>query len=303
MFEGMGRPWDGEFLLSDELCVSLIETQFSRLAPVRLQTRMRGWDNECLLMAPGNLVFRFPRRQVAVPLLETELRVLPLLAPRLPIAIPNVRYVGQPSDAHPRPFGGFDFIEGTPASELGPSFDGARLSIPLARFLRALHAIAPMHLGLPMDSFAKGDAATQRKTIAQRLVSLEGQLPAQLCERINFYSAFPKTQPHQESVPVHGDLYRRHLVLDSSGDLEGVIDWGDLHLGNPATDLSIVYSAVPPHGRTEFWRHYGPVAGPLRELARLRAISHSLSLLWYALDTKELPLRNSSLDSLNISVS
>ena len=44
-----------------------------------------GWDNTAYLVN-GEWVFRFPRRTIAVPLLEAEGRVLPKLAPRLPLS-------------------------------------------------------------------------------------------------------------------------------------------------------------------------------------------------------------------------
>ena len=45
---------------------------------------------------------------------------------------------------------------------------------------------------------------------------------------------------------VHGDLYARHLLLDETRLPSGVIDWGDVHLGDPALDLSVAISFLPP---------------------------------------------------------
>jgi aminoglycoside phosphotransferase (APT) family kinase protein len=49
------------------------------------------------------LVVRLPRRQAAVPLIESEQRWLPELAPRLPLAIPTPVRVGRPSERFPWP--------------------------------------------------------------------------------------------------------------------------------------------------------------------------------------------------------
>ena len=51
---------------------------------------------------------------------------------------------------------------------------------------------------------------------------------------------------------VHGDLYARHLLLDDHKKLCGVIDWGDVHLGDRALDLSIAYSFLPAEARLCF---------------------------------------------------
>ena len=39
-------------------------------------------------------------------------------------------------------------------------------------------------------------------------------------------------------VLVHGDFYSRHVLVDETGGMAGVIDFGDLHVGHPAVDLS-----------------------------------------------------------------
>jgi aminoglycoside phosphotransferase (APT) family kinase protein len=35
----------------------------------------------------------------------------------------------------------------------------------------------------------------------------------------------------------HGDLHVRHLLVDEAGALAGVIDWGEVCRGHPASEL------------------------------------------------------------------
>ena len=56
---------------------------------------------------------------------------------------------------------------------------------------------------------------------------------------------------------VHGDLYVRHLIVGDDARLLGIIDWGDLHLGDRASDLAIVFTVLPPAARAHFFATYG----------------------------------------------
>ena len=71
----MERPWTAEHTVDEALARSLVETQFPDLAPARLTPLGVGWDNT-VYDVDGRWVFRFPRRAIAVPLLETELSPL-----------------------------------------------------------------------------------------------------------------------------------------------------------------------------------------------------------------------------------
>src|ERR1043165_9212374 len=79
----MGQAWDAERVVDAVAASELIERQFPALAPARVEPLGAGWDNPAFT-GNGDFVFRSPRRQVAVPFLEAECRILPGLARRLP---------------------------------------------------------------------------------------------------------------------------------------------------------------------------------------------------------------------------
>jgi aminoglycoside phosphotransferase (APT) family kinase protein len=82
---------------------------------------------------------------------------------------------------------------------------------------------------------------------------------------------------------VHGDLYARHLLLDQRNRLCGVIDWGDVHYGLPAVDLSVVHMMVPVPFHDAFFEAYGPVDERAWRFARYRARHHASFALESAL--------------------
>ena len=109
-----------------------------------------GWDNS-VWVVDERYAFRFPRRAVAIPLLEREVSALPKLAPLLPLPVPRPAFVGKPADGYPWPFFGAELIPGVEAG-VAELDDEARLEIALelAAFLRALHA-ARLVTELPHD--------------------------------------------------------------------------------------------------------------------------------------------------------
>jgi aminoglycoside phosphotransferase (APT) family kinase protein len=60
-----------------------------------------------------------------------------------------------------------------------------------------------------------------------------------------------------------------------------VIDWGDIHLGDPAGDLAIAPGFLPPTAHAPFRQAYGLVDADTWQVARLRALWHSLTVLVY----------------------
>jgi aminoglycoside phosphotransferase (APT) family kinase protein len=93
----MSREWDADVEITLEAAARLIERQFPVLAPARLETLGAAWDNTDYLVNE-RFVFRFPRRRVAARLIEREARLMPLLAPHLPLPVPVPAFVRVPDD-------------------------------------------------------------------------------------------------------------------------------------------------------------------------------------------------------------
>jgi len=169
------KPWLAEVEVTHERAAALIESQCPALAPVTLSLMGAGWDNTAYLVN-GEWVFRFPRRTIAVPLLETEGRVLPALAPRLPCPIPTPVWFGRPDAGYKWPFLGYRRLEGHVASDMDLD-DAARaaLALPVARFLRALHDVPLAETqawGVPPDAFGYLDGARLERLARPALADL-----------------------------------------------------------------------------------------------------------------------------------
>jgi aminoglycoside phosphotransferase (APT) family kinase protein len=292
----MNRPWDADVELSPDRGACLIERQFPALAPAGLAPLGAGWDNVAFLVN-GRLVFRFPRRQIAADLIQREIRVLPLLAPHLPLPIPAPAFAGTPDAGYPYPFAGYELIPGTTACRSTWSgAERASSAVPLARFLAALHTI-PIDAGTrawgPTDDIERANLMKRARGMRERLRALAPDLGGidagallDLVDRL-------ATTPAREEPPcwVHGDLYARHLLVDDARRPCGVIDWGDVHLGDPALDLSIAFSFLPPAARAAFREAYGPVDDATWDRARFRALHYGALLTDYGAEVGDDAIR------------
>ena len=288
--------WAAEREVDLDLARRLIAGQFESVAARSIQQLGEGWDNRAFLV-DGTWVFRFPRREVAAELIATESRVLPTIAGALPVPIPCPVWIGRPAEGYPWPFHGYRHLRGRSSCHLLVSDAVTEaLVAPLAAFLRRLHSLPTGTLDAPFDTWRRTDIPHRQEQSRDRLRRHGAMIPSReaLTAIIEDASSIALEDPPRL---VHGDLYSRHL-LAHHGQLTGVIDWGDLHVGQPALDLSIAFSFVPPGLRRLFWREYGEVSPAERSMARFRAAYHTLTLLDSALDRGDQDLVASALASI-----
>jgi aminoglycoside phosphotransferase (APT) family kinase protein len=83
----VNEPWCPEHVVDADLAREMVEARFPQLMPARVEPLGAGWDSTAYLVNEV-WVFRFPRRSVAVSCLEQETRLLPSVAPRVPLPVP-----------------------------------------------------------------------------------------------------------------------------------------------------------------------------------------------------------------------
>jgi aminoglycoside phosphotransferase (APT) family kinase protein len=284
--------WDAERVVEIDEARNLIRQQFPQIEGRRMELFGVGWDNTAYLV-DNEYVFRFPRRQIAVPLLVTESKALPFLARRLPLEVPNPKFPGAPTDDYEWPFLGYPLLQGQTACRADLTLAQRSACVePLANFLRTLHTVPAAESrewGLPDDPLQKCNPEKRMTQLCQRLDQIEQM---ELFNKANVLRELAQPSasidPPLATTTVHGDLYFRHLLVDSQHKLAAVIDWGDLHIGSPATDLSVAHSFLPRHEHDRFRRTYGePISDETWELARMRAIFVMSILLLYGHNTHD----------------
>ena len=272
--------WIAELVVDEELARRLL-AQFPDLEVTSLRPFAEGWDYTIWLV-DETWAFRFPRREMVVPGVIREIAVLPELAPGLPIPVPEPVFVGRATDDFPWPFFGSALLPGRELGEAELDDDG-RIEVGrmLARFLRRLHQ-AEVAYALPMDANRRADMSVRVPKTREQLGELEAtgiwRCPPLVDALFDDAEDLP---PSTVSAVVHGDLHFRQVLVGTDRTLTGVIDWVDVCRSDPAIDLSMVWSYLPPEGREPFLSDYGRVTDDQLLRARVVALSLSAALALY----------------------
>jgi aminoglycoside phosphotransferase (APT) family kinase protein len=229
----IGTP-PAEVMIDSALVAGLLAEQHPDLAHLPLRAIDAGWDN-ALFRLGHDLAIRLPRRAIAAPLVIHEQRWLPYLVAQLTLPIPAPLRVGIPAHSYPWHWSIVPWLSGVAADQHEPN---AAQALPFAAFLRSLHVPAPVDApenpfrGVPLYQRA---AAVEARI--QRLASTNNYITSQIW-RI-WQTALQKPL----DIPLtwlHGDLHPRNVLIEQ-GIIAGIIDWGDITAGDPATDLAAIW--------------------------------------------------------------
>lgn len=211
-----------------------------------------GWDNTVLKIG-GRFILRIPRREDCAARIEKEVSFLGKVSQMPPLPVPKYtricRDMGKVLSA------GYSMLPGSlmagndvagrwnrelPGGESEAS-DIAAWSI--ASFLRVLHSIAPE---LASDSGADMvDPAENLRNLGPYAEEvrkslypyLAGNCRETLDSIFSEFSGNTGIQAHTPTV-IHNDLERGNILWNpGTGQITGIIDWGDMEIGDPARDL------------------------------------------------------------------
>lgn len=237
---------------SDEAVAQrLVAERFPKWRDLPVRRVVPGGTDNAIYRLGDDLAVRLPRRPSAAGQVEVEARWLPKLAPRLPLAIPEIVEVAPPSAAFPWPWAVVRWIEGEPATSdaLHDMIGAAR---DLGAFVRALGQIDASGGPVPARANSgRGVALALRDDSTRRNIALldETDRPALLAEiweaslAVRLWSGTSRW--------VHGDLLPVNL-LARDGRLVAAIDWGCISTGDPATDLMAAWTTFDGEARQAF---------------------------------------------------
>lgn len=207
---------------------------------VRLRT---GQDHDVLVVGT-EAVFRFPRHRRAREALPREVAALGALAaldPGIGVVLPEV--ILDRSGAEPA-FTGHRYLAGEPlprgsVEAVGPM--AYRFAMELARVLDALATVevtgaldAALHRAPVREDFAAFADAVRERLAPRMSDAGRGQAEAELA------AVLALDAPERPTL-VHGDFGGTNLRWDADATrLTGVLDWGQVHLGDPAYDIASV---------------------------------------------------------------
>ena len=281
------KPWLAEKECTlDDAKAALLESDAPSIENLRALSH--GWDNTVFIgeLSSGECVsVRFPRREIALSLLNAEATLLPLVCDALSVDAPYPLFAGGPTRAFDWPFVVSRFVSGQTLCRAKLSAEKRRALLPqVSRFLSELHNInvkQAREAGALFDEHARTSMKRLRVILDERLpVLLEKDVLSKVqCQKIE--RVFDEAHEHS-SVDLclcHGDLYARHLVIENDA-LKGVIDWGDVHVGCPSKDLAILFALSPE----DPFAFYEMPDEPTQKRALCCALFSSVMILVFGLD-------------------
>jgi aminoglycoside phosphotransferase (APT) family kinase protein len=227
--------------ITPELVSRLVATQFPQWAdlPVR-PVDADGWDNATFRLGE-HMSVRLPSAQAYVEGVDKEHHWLPILARQLPLPIPEPLAKGKPGGGFPRPWSVYRWIDGQTA-ESGQIADLCQFAGDLAGFLAALYKVDPSGGPLPgtHNFFRGGSPAYYEAETRAALAALRGHIDTDLAAEV--WDAALAARWDGPPVWFHGDAQPGNLLLDASGRLSAVIDFGTSGIGDPACDTTIAWT-------------------------------------------------------------
>jgi aminoglycoside phosphotransferase (APT) family kinase protein len=258
-----------ELAIDEPLVRRLIAEQFPEWSALPLRRIEPQGTDHAIVRLGDELSVRLARRRGPVQPGGKEQEWLPRLAPLLPVEIPVPVAQGRPSRGYPWFWSIHTWVEGdtVPIEEL----DGVQAARDLAALVHALQRVdpagAPPGRGVPL--------ADRDGEFRGWLATFEGD-PAVAGEWERALAA-----PAWDGPPVwhHGDLDVRNWLV-TGGRISGVIDWGEMGVGDPACDVMVAWK-LHSHAARDAFRAALPTDDATWERARGWVLSQAVAALAY----------------------
>lgn len=229
------------------LVQSLLASQFPEWAGLPLQKVDSAGTDNAIYRLGSDLAVRLPRIDWAVDQIASDFRWLPWLQAQLPLQIPRPIARGRPTANYPWPWGVYAWLVGENAINATPK----RPDQALIQFLHALQQIDSQAGPPPASTTSRGVPLIQRDSATRAAIGeAQALLDAERVLAVWEHALHLEPWPHAP-IWIHGDLHAGNvLVVD--GNINAVIDFGALAVGDPACDLLPAWNMFDRQMRLQF---------------------------------------------------
>jgi aminoglycoside phosphotransferase (APT) family kinase protein len=237
-------------MIDAALARRLVDRQFPHWSDLPIEPmELDGWDNRSFRLG-WELTVRLPSGDWYAEQVDKEQRWLPVLAPLLPLPIPEPVARGEPDAGYPYAWSVYRWLHGEPAATARVD-DLEAFATDLAGFLRALRAVDATGGPPPgrHNWFRGGPLATYEAEALEALDKLGDEVPRAEIEPV--WADAIRTTWDREPVWVHGDVATGNLLV-RDGRLGAVIDFGCSGVGDPACDCVIAWTFLDGPSRDRF---------------------------------------------------
>jgi len=201
-----------------------------------------GWNN-LVLHVQHKVAFRFPRSHLQAGYLRAEQKFLSEFAQTTSLPIP--RPILHRRAGLRFPFMRYEYVQGAPLThekfKAMPPTAQVIVARQLGEFLTSLHAFPVRRaqvLGIPHDNIRALETSEMKKA-KKFIFPLLSQKEQEWITRIfTAWKSFTRGRVLPSCV-VHADLKEEHILFnEDKGVISGVIDFGDVHIDDPAVDFA-----------------------------------------------------------------
>jgi aminoglycoside phosphotransferase (APT) family kinase protein len=290
-----------EIPIDVDLVRDLVRRAMPEYADAPVRRLASSGSTNALFRLGEELLLRFPRQPGGSATISKEATWLPVLGPRLPIAVPDVLAVFEPGPEYPERWSVVRWIDGDHPEVVDPETSVDPRRADLARRLAAVlgafkqtevpaeavsDPVLQWYRGAPLATM---DQVT-RENIGRCRSLGDFEFDLEAAERIwdeamKLPGAADRTTPRW----YHGDLAAENLLVQE-GRLAAVLDFGALSVGDPTVDLVAAWEVLDPPAREVFRSQLG-----VDDATWLRGRAWALSIalmIWYYWTT--LPERRAS---------
>jgi aminoglycoside 2''-phosphotransferase len=237
MSEKLKQPEKYEHDVSIEEARADIKSNFPDLDISTIEPAGAGFTNVAFLVN-SEYIFRFAKRIRASSQISMETKILPQLESNLDLPIPHIEYSGVRT-VNGFKFMGYKKIDGQELQKekyeaLDKPHQDEVIS-KIASFINTMHSFPieqAQKAGVEIKDY-KAHYLKEFEVVKEKVFPLiNEQTQKQLGAIFEEYLSDEKNFDYLPSL-MHGEIGPKHILTDEEGSITGIIDFGDMHIGDP----------------------------------------------------------------------
>ncbi len=247
---------DDEIPIDVDLVRELVAASFPAYTALEVWPLDQTGSSNRLFRLGDDLLVRLPRQRGGSSTLGKEQRWVPKVAPGLAVAVPQVIGVGEPGFGYPEQWSITQWLPGS-TPRVGRS-GGSALVEGLAGVVNEMRAVEVSREARSDQSLRwyRGESLTAVDEDFWSALDACASLPGLDLDLTAVGKAWRSLLAHggSDADPqwYHGDLLAENLLVDESGRLSAVLDFGGLGVGDPSVDAMVAWELFDRSERESF---------------------------------------------------